>query len=47
MKIKVTVELPKKLSVSQKTKEELDNKLIIKKLKKYGFFNVEGKWKEK
>ncbi len=46
MKAKVRIELPRKLSVTKETKEEIDRNLMIKKLKKYGFFDKDGKWKE-
>lgn len=41
------IELPKKWEVKNSSKEELDINLIKKKIKKYGFFDENGKWKEK
>ena len=48
--IKVTnvkLNFPKYFSVSKAKKEEVDKALLIKKLKKYGYFDNSGKWKEK
>lgn len=43
----IKVELPKKWLAPNAVLEEVDKNLIIKKLKKYGFFDENGKWKEK
>jgi hypothetical protein len=43
----IKVELPKKWLASNAVLEEVDKNLITKKLKKYGFFDENGKWKEK
>lgn len=43
----VKVNFPKKVSVSKEQKEQLERSLLIKKLKKYGYFDNSGKWKEK
>jgi hypothetical protein len=38
---------PKQLKVDKIDKDNFDRNLIVKKLKKYGFFDENGKWKEK
>jgi hypothetical protein len=43
----VQVIIPKKLKMEQYDKDKIDRALIVKKLKKYGFFDENGKWKEK
>jgi len=44
---KIKISFPEKIKVSPETKEKLDANMIIKKVNKLGFFNKEGKWKEK
>lgn len=45
--INIKIELPKRVKVSNVTREKIEKDLLIKKLNKYGFFNEFGKWKEK
>ena len=48
MKVKsIKVEIPTKWYASNAVVEEIDKNLIVKKLKKLGFFDENGKWKEK
>lgn len=48
MKVKnIKVTMPKKVKVTKEQKEEFDRNLLLKKIRGYGFFNKEGKWKEK
>lgn len=43
----IKIELPREVKISKELKEEFDKNLLIKKLKKYGYFDKDGKWKEK
>ena len=44
---KVKITFPKTLNLSPEKKDEVDRNLIVKKINKYGFFDKDGKWKEK
>jgi hypothetical protein len=44
---KIEIIIPKKIKLDQYDKDKIDRALIVKKLKKYGFFDESGKWKEK
>jgi hypothetical protein len=49
MKVKSVkiIQIPNKWYASNAAVDEVDKNLIKKKLNKYGFFDENGKWKEK
>jgi hypothetical protein len=44
---KIKVEIPREFKITKENKDELAKELLIKKLKRYGYFDKDGKWKEK
>jgi len=48
MKLKdIKITFPDKIKVTPEMKDEIDRNMIVKKVNKLGFFDDEGKWKEK
>jgi len=44
---KIKIILPDKIKVTPEMKDEVDRNMIVKRVDKLGFFDKEGKWKEK